>query len=63
MATTTHTDPVCGMQVDERQAAARSDHRGQTYYFCSQGCKDKFDQNPEQYAGGAEGSQTGEAGR
>lgn len=45
----THTDPVCGMQVEEQQAAGQSEHEGQTYYFCSQGCKDKFDQNPEQY--------------
>ena len=45
-----HTDPVCGMQVDEQRAAGRSEHRGQTYYFCSEGCKKKFDQDPEQYA-------------
>ncbi len=41
-------DPVCGMQVDEQKAAG---HQGQTYYFCSQGCKRKFDENPERYAG------------
>jgi YHS domain-containing protein len=43
------TDPVCGMQVDEQRAAGKSEHEGQTYYFCSAGCKTKFDQNPEQY--------------
>lgn len=43
------TDPVCGMQVDEQQAAGQSDYKGQTYYFCSSGCKTKFDQNPEQF--------------
>ena len=43
------TDPVCGMQVDEQRAAGKSEHEGQTYYFCSTGCKTKFDQNPEQY--------------
>jgi Cu+-exporting ATPase len=42
-------DPVCGMQVDEQTAAATSEHEGQTYYFCSAGCKTRFDQNPEQY--------------
>lgn len=47
---TTHTDPVCGMQVDEQEAAGQSDYQGKTYYFCGQGCKQKFDQNPEQYA-------------
>jgi P-type Cu+ transporter len=45
------TDPVCGMRVDEQQAAGRSDYQNQTYYFCSTGCKQKFDQNPQQYAG------------
>lgn len=43
------TDPVCGMQVDEQTAAGKSEYEGQTYYFCSSGCKTRFDQNPEQY--------------
>ena len=47
----THKDPVCGMQVDDKNAAARSEHEGETYYFCSEGCKKRFDENPEQYAG------------
>jgi Cu+-exporting ATPase len=46
----THIDPVCGMKVDDQKAAAQSKHEGKTYYFCSQGCKSKFDQNPQQYA-------------
>jgi hypothetical protein len=28
-------DPVCGMQVDEKKAAATSVHKGTTYYFCA----------------------------
>jgi YHS domain-containing protein len=44
-------DPVCGMQVDPQRAAGTSAYQGRTYYFCSTGCKQKFDQNPEQYAG------------
>lgn len=48
------TDPVCGMQVDKQTAAGKSGHEGQTYYFCSTGCKAKFDQNPEQYTNKAE---------
>jgi YHS domain-containing protein len=43
-------DPVCGMQVDEQTAAGRSEHEGRTYYFCSAGCKEKFDQDPGRYA-------------
>ena len=53
----THTDPVCGMQVDEQKAAGQSEYDGQTYYFCGQGCKDRFDQNPEQYAAGSDENQ------
>jgi YHS domain-containing protein len=42
-------DPVCGMQVDEKTAAGQSVYEGMTFYFCSTGCKAKFDQNPVQY--------------
>ena len=44
-------DPVCGMDVDEKKAAGKSEYNGQTYYFCSPGCKKAFDQEPEKYAG------------
>ena len=46
-------DPVCGMQIDEKTAAAQSTYQGKTYYFCSQDCKKTFDQNPGQYASAA----------
>jgi Cu+-exporting ATPase len=42
-------DPVCGMEVDEGQAAAQYEYKGKTYYFCAVGCKDKFAQDPEQF--------------
>ncbi len=42
-------DPVCGMDVDEKSAAGKSDYQGKTYYFCSAGCKASFDKNPDQY--------------
>ncbi len=44
------TDPVCKMEVDEKTAAATSTYRGQIYFFCSKGCKEEFDQDPEKYA-------------
>lgn len=44
------TDPVCGMQVEEQDAAGQADYEGTTYYFCGAGCKNKFEENPEQYA-------------
>ena len=40
-------DPVCGMQVDKKKAAATSVHKGETYYFCKSGCKAHFDKDPE----------------
>jgi len=43
-------DPVCGMQVDEKNAPASSVYNGAFYGFCSEKCKDKFDLNPERYA-------------
>ena len=44
-------DPVCGMQVDERTAAASSVLDGRSYYFCSTGCKQKFEASPSAYVG------------
>jgi Cu+-exporting ATPase len=44
-------DPVCGMEVDEKTAAGKSEYQGKTYYFCSPGCKRSFDKEPEKYAG------------
>ncbi len=44
-------DPVCKMEVDERSARYRSSYAGETYYFCSPGCKREFDTNPERYSG------------
>src|SRR4030067_1471818 len=42
-------DPVCGMEVDEKKAAATSSYKGKTYYFCPQSGKEKFDQKPEAF--------------
>ncbi len=42
-------DPVCGMEVNEKNAPAQSNYKGSNYYFCSQQCQGKFDNNPEQY--------------
>ena len=42
-------DPVCGMNVDEKTAAATVVHTGTTHYFCSAGCKAKFEKAPAQY--------------
>ncbi len=42
-------DVVCGMQVDPAKAAGSSEYNGKTYYFCSKGCKTKFEANPGQF--------------
>ncbi len=34
-------DPVCGMTVDEA-TAIHTERDGKTYYFCSDGCREKF---------------------
>ena len=42
-------DPICGMTVDPEHAASTSRVGDETVYFCSKGCKAKFDANPSQY--------------
>lgn len=42
-------DPVCGMAVDPKRAAGSSVYQGQTYYFCSPGCKATFDKAPARF--------------
>jgi Cu+-exporting ATPase len=46
-------DPVCGMQVDENNSEFQSQYDGKQYSFCSEDCKNKFEQNPQQFARGA----------
>jgi YHS domain-containing protein len=51
-------DPVCGMQVDEKQPGVqKTQYQGQTYWFCGDSCKQQFETNPTKYAMKA-GSQT-----
>lgn len=42
-------DPVCGMTVPPERAAGSSTYQGETFYFCSNGCKAKFDATPEKF--------------
>ena len=44
------TDPVCGMRIDEDDAAATAEFEGRTYYFCSEACRDSFVSDPASYA-------------
>ncbi|HWQ48457.1 MAG TPA: YHS domain-containing protein [Methanosarcina sp.] len=49
MDSSTAVDPVCKMKVDKATAKFTSVYKGETYYFCSAFCKEKFDENPEKY--------------
>jgi len=42
-------DPVCGMQVGEKETAFSSTHMGTTFRFCSERCRKLFDLNPNKY--------------
>jgi Cu+-exporting ATPase len=42
------TDPVCGMNVDSERAP-RAEHAGNTYYFCCNGCRQRFLADPGRY--------------
>jgi P-type Cu+ transporter len=55
-STTAVKDPVCGMDIETATAAGRTEHKGQTYYFCASKCKEKFDLTPEQYVGRSAGT-------
>ncbi len=48
-ATHGEIDPVCGMSVDPHTAKYRAEHAGRTYYFCSDGCRKKFEADPAKY--------------
>jgi len=37
------------MEITAEEAAGKSEYQGQTYYFCSPGCKRSFDKDPEKY--------------
>ena len=42
-------DPVCNMTIEEKDAVGTSTYKGHPYHFCSEACKDKFDNNPDKY--------------
>jgi YHS domain-containing protein len=42
-------DLVCGMDVDETSSTLKVEYRGQTYFFCAQSCKERFEGSPEEF--------------
>ena len=47
-------DPICLAEIDEKATPFKSLHKGQTFYFCDQTCKERFEQEPEKYVDGDE---------
>src|ERR1700674_5644417 len=57
-------DSVCGMTVDPSKAAAKQEFQGNTYYFCSKRCAERFAKEPEKFllAPGTSGMETAHSG-
>jgi Cu+-exporting ATPase len=51
-------DPVCGMTIDSQSASGTVEYQGQTYYFCSPGCKKAFEKDPARYVQQQQGGQS-----
>ena len=52
----TAKDPVCGLPVATgraKQAGRTSEYQGKLYYFDTDGCKQRFDDDPEYYLSGS----------
>jgi YHS domain-containing protein len=49
------TDPVCGMKVDRARAVSR-ESGGETHYFCSAHCLQRFEERAESHISAGEGS-------
>ena len=43
-----HRDPVCGMDVTSKDITSEID--GKHFFFCSEGCKDRFLNAPDKYS-------------
>jgi YHS domain-containing protein len=42
--------PVSGKVIAKDAMNIKTEYKGKTYYFCCEGCKAKFEKNPEKYA-------------
>ena len=57
-------DPVCGMEINLENAEERSEYEGEIFYFCSDLCRNRFDEDPGSFvrradlSGGAQQSVT-----
>lgn len=42
-------DPACGVEIDPADAATTIEYDGHTYYFCCEGCSERFQASPAEY--------------
>jgi membrane fusion protein, copper/silver efflux system len=52
MQPTLKIDPVCGMEISLRKAekeGLKSTYLGESYYFCSQPCREQFEKTPNRF--------------
>ncbi len=42
-------DPVCGMRFAKHQSVAETDYGDETYYFCTEHCKEVFRRDPGRF--------------
>jgi YHS domain-containing protein len=45
-----HIDPVCNMQIEEKEAVGQTEYKARNDYFCSLECQQNFEKSPEQFA-------------
>ena len=57
---TSAIDPVCGMSVDPATARHKAEHDGETFYFCSPGCRAKFVAEPARFLATRSGAPSGD---
>ena len=43
------TDPVCGTELNEKNAEFQTQFAGKKYFFCSDECRKEFEQEPNVY--------------
>ena len=58
-APATAKDPVCGLEVDPGKAQVKqlkSEYQEKTYYFDTEGCKQRFAKDPKRYLAGSSGA-------
>ena len=45
-----HVDPVCNLDLKAEHGKFMYDFEDETYYFCSELCKEEFAKQPKKYA-------------